>query len=66
MTNIWPMPTMTVNCASASAAESMPPPPWPPVKAMAASQTASAPRYDQSQGFASSGRKRSTLNPPCG
>ena len=51
MTNIWPTPTITMKTESDRAAVSMPPAPWPPVKMMAASQTASAPRKDQSQGL---------------
>jgi len=31
MTNIWPMPTITMNSASDSAAVTMPLAPWPPV-----------------------------------
>ena len=54
MTNICPTPTITVNTASDSAAVSMPPAPWPPVKATAASQTTAAPRNDQIQGRAAS------------
>src|SRR5262245_13130462 len=52
MTNIWPIPTMTMKTASESAAVIIPPAPYPPVKAMAASHTASAPRNDQIQGRA--------------
>ena len=54
MTNICPTPTITVNTASESAAVSMPPAPWPPVKATAASQTSPAPKNDQIQGLAAS------------
>jgi hypothetical protein len=43
-----------MNTASDSAAVSMPPAPWPPVKATAASQTTAAPRNDQIQGRATS------------
>ncbi len=54
MTNICPTPTTTVNTASDSAAVSMPPAPWPPVKKIAASQTSTAPTNDQIQGLANS------------
>ncbi len=56
-TNIWPMPTMTKKVAKVSAAVSSSPPPWPPVKAMVASQTAIAATKDQSQGLSASARE---------
>ncbi len=51
MTNIWPMPTITVKVAKDSAAVMTSPPPLPSVKRMVASQTASAPRNESSQGW---------------
>jgi len=33
ITNIWPMPTITVKAASDNAATAIPPAPWPCVKA---------------------------------
>ena len=51
MTNIWPMPTITKKVAKVKAAVRSCSPPWPPVKAMVASQVAKAATKDQSHGF---------------